>query len=170
MSKFKELARQANYLVGNPETHQLFLHGLPRHILEEVMRGGAPATYQDLKQKVVEAVRSRQTIDNIIRWRDRVPSNTFQSNNRPRPFYYGPNRYDKRREQSHPQQRPWTSSNAPHQFNNTPVPMDLDQTRVNQFRGRGQRYPNYQGRVAVLNERGGPRSYQALNHAPTTGP
>src|SRR5713226_7653253 len=50
MSKFEELARQANYLVGNPETRQLFLHGLPRHILEEVMRGGAPITYQDLKQ------------------------------------------------------------------------------------------------------------------------
>ena len=49
-SKFKELACQANYLAGNPETCQLFLHGLPRGILEEVMRGGAPPTYQDLKQ------------------------------------------------------------------------------------------------------------------------
>jgi len=48
-SKFEELACQANYLAGNPETHQLFLHSLPRHILEEVMRGGALATYQDLK-------------------------------------------------------------------------------------------------------------------------
>ncbi len=65
-SKFEELARQANYLAGNPETHQLFLHGLPRNILEEVMRGGAPPTYQDLKQWVVEAVQSRQTINNII--------------------------------------------------------------------------------------------------------
>ncbi len=49
-SKFEELARQAGYLAGNPETCQLFLHGLPQHILEEVMRGGAPPTYQDLKQ------------------------------------------------------------------------------------------------------------------------
>ena len=49
-SKFEELARQANYLAGNPETRQLFLHSLPRNILEEVMRGGAPPTYQDLKQ------------------------------------------------------------------------------------------------------------------------
>ncbi len=65
-SKFKELARQANYLAGNPETHQLFLHSLPRHILEEVMRGGVPATYQDLKQQAVEAVWSRQMIDNIV--------------------------------------------------------------------------------------------------------
>ncbi len=49
-SKFEELAHQANYLAGNPETCQLFLHGLPRNILEEVMRGGVPPTYQDLKQ------------------------------------------------------------------------------------------------------------------------
>ncbi len=49
-SKFEELARQAGYLAGNPETRQLFLHGLPQHVLEEVMRGGAPPTYQDLKQ------------------------------------------------------------------------------------------------------------------------
>ncbi len=167
-SKFEELARQANYLAGNPETRQLFLHGLPRHILEEVMRGGTPAMYQDLKRKVVEAVHSRQTIDNIVRWRDCVPSNPFP--NKPRPFYYGPNRYDERREQNCPQQKPWTSSNAPRQYNNTPIPMDLDQTRTNQYRGRGQRYPSYQGRVAALNKRGGPRSYQAPNHAPMTSP
>src|SRR5258708_4355296 len=71
-SRFEELARQAGNQVGNPETHQLFLHGLPRQVLEEVMRGGAPPTYQDLKQKAVEAVRARQMIDNIVRWRDHV--------------------------------------------------------------------------------------------------
>ncbi len=55
-SKFEELACQANYLAGNLETCQLFLYGLPRNILEEVMKGGAPPTYQDLKQQAVEAV------------------------------------------------------------------------------------------------------------------
>ncbi len=65
-SKFEELARQANYLAENPETHQLFLHGLPQGILEEVMRGGAPPTYQDLKQQAVEAVWLKQMIDNIV--------------------------------------------------------------------------------------------------------
>src|SRR5258708_23110839 len=79
-SKFEELARQAGYLAGNPETRQLFLHGLPRQVLEEVLRGGTPLTYQDLKQKAVEAVRARQTIDNIVRWRDNVAQNPFLSN------------------------------------------------------------------------------------------
>src|SRR5258708_7198580 len=64
--KFEELARQAGYLAGNLETHQLFLHGLPCHILEEVMRGGAPPTYQDLKKRAVDTVQACQTIDNII--------------------------------------------------------------------------------------------------------
>src|SRR5258708_29441740 len=131
-SKFEELAHQANYLAGNPETHQLFLHSLPRSILEDVMRGGVPPTYQDLKQQAVEAVRSKQTIDNIIWWRDHVSQNLFQNSNRPRPFYYGSNQYNNQRGQNYPQQRQWTSSNAPCQMNNTSVPMDLNQTRVNQ--------------------------------------
>jgi len=80
-SKFEELAHQANYLAGNPKTHQLFLHGLPRSILKEVMRGGVPPTYQDLKQRAVEAVQSKQTIDNIVRWRDHLPQNPFQNSN-----------------------------------------------------------------------------------------
>src|SRR5258708_27775033 len=87
--KFEELARQAGYQVGNPETHQLFLHGLPWQVLEEVMRGGTPLTYQDLKQKAVEAVRARQMIDNIVRWRDHVLQNPFPSNRQNRPFHYG---------------------------------------------------------------------------------
>ncbi len=103
-SRFEELACQANYLAGNPETHQLFLYGLPRNILEEVMKGGAPPTYQDLKQRAVDAVQSRQTIDNIVRWRDHIPHNPFPNSSQPRPFYSGPNRYDNQRRQNYPQQ------------------------------------------------------------------
>ncbi len=55
-SKFKELARQAGYLAGNPETRQLFLHGLPRQVLEEVMRGGTPLTYQDLHSRATDKI------------------------------------------------------------------------------------------------------------------
>ncbi len=169
-SKFEELACQANYLAGNPETCQLFLHGLPRHILEEVMRGGALATYQDLKQWAVDAVQSRQTIDNIVQWRDRLLSNPFPNSNWPRPFYYGSNQYDNRKGQNYPQQRQWTLSNAPRQMNNTPVPMDLDRTRVNWFQGRGRGYQGYQGRVTALEERGGLQNYQTSNRMPAPGP
>ncbi len=130
-SKFEELAHQANYLAGNPETRQLFYYGLPHHILEEVMRGGAPETYQELKRRAVEAVQLRQTIDNIVRWRDHIPQNPFPNNNCSQPFYSGNNRYDNRQGQNYSQPRGWTSSNAPRAFNNTPVPMDLDRARAN---------------------------------------
>ncbi len=168
-SKFEELARQAGYLAGNPETHQLFLHGLPQPVLEEVMRGGAPPTYQDLKQRAVEVVRACQTIDNIVQWRDHVPQNLFPNNRQNRPFYYGNKRYNDQWGQNSPPQRQWNSSNAPGRMNNTPVPMDLDRTQATRqgYRGRGyQRNQNYRGNVAALEEPGGPRNYQPPNRPP----
>src|SRR5260370_17218950 len=89
------------------------------------MRGGAPPNYQDLKQKAVEAVHARQTIDNIVRWRDHVPQNPFPNTRPNRPFYFGNKRYDDQRGQGHFQNRQWNSSNAPQQMNTAPVPMNL---------------------------------------------
>src|SRR5258708_20919127 len=136
------------------------------------MRGGTPLTYQDLKQKAVEAVCTRQTIDNIIRWRDHVLQNPFPTNRQNRPFYYRNKQYDDQRGQGHPPPRQWNSSNAPQQMNNAPVPMDLDRTRTPRqgYRGRGyQGYQGYQGRVATFGERGGPQPYRPPNRnlAPT---
>ena len=54
-------------------------------------------------------------------------------------------------------------------MNDTPVPMDLDRTRVNQ-QGRGRGYQWYQGRVTAMEERGGPQNYQPPNCAPAAGP
>src|SRR5258708_19652196 len=108
------------------------------------MRGGTPLTYQDLKQKAVEAVRAHQTIDNIIRWRDHVPQNPFPSSRQNRPFYYGNKRYDDQRGQGRPPPRQWNSSNAPQQMNNAPVPMDLDQPRAARQGYRGKAYQTSQ--------------------------
>jgi hypothetical protein len=54
--RFKELACQANYMARNPKTWQMFLRGLPRNILKDVVKAGAPSTYQDLKQQTANAV------------------------------------------------------------------------------------------------------------------
>jgi hypothetical protein len=62
--KFEELAQQVNYMARNPETWQMFLKGLPRNILKDVVKAGAPLTYQDLKQQTVDVVQAHQTIDN----------------------------------------------------------------------------------------------------------
>src|SRR5258708_30366671 len=119
------------------------------------MRGGKPLTYQDLKQKALEAVRTCQTIDNIVKWRDHIPQNPFQGNRPNRPFYYGNKRYDDQRGPSRPPPRQWNSSNAPQQMNDTSIPMDLNRNMMppqgNQ--GGGYRpYQEYQGRVAAFRE------------------
>jgi hypothetical protein len=71
-------------MAGNPETQQMFLKGLPYNILEDVIKAGAPPTYQDLKQRTVDAVWAYQTIDNILKWRNTTisaPSTPFHPNN-----------------------------------------------------------------------------------------
>jgi hypothetical protein len=85
-------------MARNPKTRQIFLKGLPRNILEDVIKAGAPPTYQDLKQRTVDVVQAHQTIDNILKWRNMTtstPSTPFHPNNfRGRPFYWGNQRYD----------------------------------------------------------------------------
>jgi hypothetical protein len=142
-------------MARNPETRQMFLKGLPRNILEDVIKTGAPPTYQDLKQRTVDAVRAHQTIDNILKWRSAMtsaPSAPFHPNNyRGRPFYWGNQCYNNRQGGGQPRQ-PWNSSTTPKNMNNTPVPMDVNRART--YRGQG-----FQGRVAALNEPGGPKSH-----------
>jgi retrotransposon gag protein len=166
-SKFKELARQANYMAGNPETRQMFLKGLPCNILEDVIKAGVPPTYQDLKQRTVDTVWAHQTIDNILKWRNTTtlaPSTPFHPNNfRGRPFYWGNQCYDNRQGGGQSRQ-PWNSSTAPKNMNNTPVPMDVDRARA--YRGRG-----FQGRVAALDEPEGPKSHSGQGQgAPSNAP
>jgi hypothetical protein len=62
----------------------MFLKGLPRNILEDVIKTGAPPTYQDLKQQTIDMVWAHQTIDNILKWRNTTsfaPNNPFRPNN-----------------------------------------------------------------------------------------
>jgi hypothetical protein len=123
-------------MAGNPETRQMFLKGLPRNILEDVIKAGAPPTYQDLKQCTVDAVWAHQTIDNILKWRNTMtstPSTPFCPNNfRGRPFYWGNQCYDNGQGRGQPRQ-PWNSFTAPKNMNNTLVPMDVDRARA--YRG-----------------------------------
>jgi hypothetical protein len=153
MSKFEELTCQVNYMARNPETRQMFLKGLPRNILKDIIKMGAPPTYQDLKQQTINAVRVHQTIDNILKWRNNTfstPSNPFRPSNQwGHPFYWGNQQYDSQQTKEQPQQH-WNSSNAPRNINNMPVPMDIDWARA--YQGR-----RYQGRVATLDKPGGPK-------------
>jgi hypothetical protein len=37
IAKFKELSRNAGYTTGNAESQQIFLKGLPKHIIKDVL-------------------------------------------------------------------------------------------------------------------------------------
>ena len=66
ISQFEELARQAGYTKGNPETTQLFLSGLDRSTLEGVLKPPFAHGYQAIKECAIESTRSTQLVHSII--------------------------------------------------------------------------------------------------------
>jgi hypothetical protein len=54
ITKFEELARQAGYTMGNPETVHTFIKGLMQSMMEEVFKPPHISTYQEIKQKVID--------------------------------------------------------------------------------------------------------------------
>ena len=66
ISQFEDLARQAGYTKGNPETMQLFLSGLDRFTLEGVLRPPFAHGYQAIKEHAIESTRSTQLVHSII--------------------------------------------------------------------------------------------------------
>jgi hypothetical protein len=69
IAKFKELARQAGYMMGNPKTMHAFIKGLTQMVMEDIFKPLHVITYQEIKQKVIECTRSRVLLDNILKVR-----------------------------------------------------------------------------------------------------
>ena len=67
ISKFEDLARLAGYTQGSPEATELFLEGLPVDILKEVMQSPRAATYAETKERAIDAVRTKQTLEAIMK-------------------------------------------------------------------------------------------------------
>src|SRR5258708_39610393 len=66
VSSFEELLRLVEYTLGNNESANLFLHGLPRSIATEVMKPPLPTGYEEMKQKAIDATRSSQIIQSMF--------------------------------------------------------------------------------------------------------
>jgi hypothetical protein len=64
--KFKELARQVGYTMGNPKTVHTFIKGLTKSVMEDVFKPPHVTTYQEIKQKAIECTQSRVLLDNIL--------------------------------------------------------------------------------------------------------
>ena len=69
VSDFEELVRMARYATGSTETMNMFLDGVDAGILQEIMKPPVPQDYRSLQQKVVDATKARQAIDDILKHR-----------------------------------------------------------------------------------------------------
>jgi hypothetical protein len=122
ISDFEELARKAGYNQANDETVQMFLKGLPVSVLKEVLRAPFLQGYGPMKQRALESVKAQQAIQNLLGGRATLPMNFGTPSRRPQPPRFQTPRI--------PNRPRFTSTNAPPAFNNRPVPMDVDRTRV----------------------------------------
>jgi hypothetical protein len=69
IAKFEELARQARYTAGNPETMHTFIKGLTPSVMEDVLKPPHVQGYHAIKQKAIECMRSRLLISDILKAR-----------------------------------------------------------------------------------------------------
>ena len=178
ISKFEELCNKAGYMIGNTEVTYLFLKGLPKPILEDIMKGPQVGTYEDLKDHAIQVTRSQELLHNILKQQGSQTGQTTQPQFIPQSFnnggfcgsvqldysgYHG-NNYTPNYQRNNGNlnaNRPfnqggnpqYNSSNAPCSWNNRPVPMDIGRAHYPQNRGRGG-FPPMQGRstdIQVVN-------------------
>ena len=154
ISKFEELCNKAGYTMGNTNVTYLFLKGLPKLILEDVMKGPQVGSYKDLKDRAIQVTRSQELLHNILKQRGGQTGQMTHPQFIPRNFnnggFHGPphpdysgyraNNYtpNYQRNNGNPNaNRPfnqggnpqYNSSNAPRSWNNCLVPMDIGRTR-----------------------------------------
>jgi hypothetical protein len=76
ISKFEELCNKAGYRTGNTEVTYLFLKGLPKPILKDIMRGPQVGSYEDLKDRIIQVTRSQELLHNILKQQGRQGGQT----------------------------------------------------------------------------------------------
>ena len=67
ISKFEELYNKAGYTMGNTKVMYLLLKGLPKPILEDVVKGPQVGSYEDLKDHAIQVTRSQELLHNILK-------------------------------------------------------------------------------------------------------
>jgi len=84
ISKFEELCRKSGYLTSNAEVTYMFLRGLPKALLEDVLKAPQAEDYPATKERAIQATRTQQLLQNILR--QRPQSNQSGQTYRP-PFF-----------------------------------------------------------------------------------
>jgi hypothetical protein len=83
ISKFEDLASLAGYTVGNEETINFFLRGLPDKVMTDVLKPPIVNMYPALKERAIAVTKSKQLISAIKGQQNNAFQNTFG----PRPTY-----------------------------------------------------------------------------------
>ena len=127
IAEFEDLARQANYTLGNAETIRLFVQGLTPSMMRDVMRSPTIHGYDAIVQRAIKSAQAQCTLDNLLKGcndRPRVPQSTGYFNNS--------NQNRNPRQGLFPtyRQNQYNSTNAPRWMNDQVVPMDLSRTRA----------------------------------------
>ena len=87
--KFEELCNKAGYMMGNTEVTYLFLKGLPKPILEDVVKGPQVGSYEDLKDHAIQVTRSQELLHNILKQQGGQTGQTTQPQFIPQSFNNG---------------------------------------------------------------------------------
>jgi hypothetical protein len=136
VSEFEELIRDSDYTIGNPESIQFFLEGLPNNILEKILTPPVPTNYQAYVSRAIESVQSLKHLQQLARKKLlQKPELLYDSRFTPRTsgnlgnrgFPIGPRPQGNRNPQ-------YNSSNAPRWMANMPVPMDIGRSRAQNWR------------------------------------
>jgi hypothetical protein len=137
--EFARLTREAGYQPGSAESIQAYLKGLPTSVAKDVLRPPLVHTFPQILQRAIESVKSQELLASLSKLRDapsRAPSKQApwqafggNQNRRPPPNYPPPG-------WRNPNAERYNSSNAPRNYNNVPVAMDLGRTRDNRGGGR----------------------------------
>jgi Retrotransposon gag protein len=77
ISKFEDLASLAGYTVGNEETINFFLQGLPDDVMTDVFKPPFANTYNALKERAIAITKSKQLISAIKGHHNNAFQNTF---------------------------------------------------------------------------------------------
>jgi hypothetical protein len=87
ISKFEDLASLAGYIVGNKETINFFLRGLPNDVMEDVLKPPITNTYTGLKERVIAVTKSKQLISAIKGQSNNPFQRTFGQRQPYQPFF-----------------------------------------------------------------------------------
>jgi len=153
ISKFEELCRKSGYLTGNAKVTYMFLRGLPKALLEDILKAPQAEDYPAMKERAIQATRTQQLLQNILR--QRPQSNQTGQPYRPPFFPRGGGGFQEGAFGNF--QRSYNQRGGFRPFQNTYRPNNFGNNQGNNYQG------NHPSQVTNYNSTNAPRS---MNNIP----